>query len=63
MGDKGPGGYVVVLFGHEAEGWCPLNKCPMGQVEWFSSKSEARTYADTMPDGFEPHILSVTSDA
>lgn len=62
MSDNGPGGYVVVLFGSEADGWCSLNKCPMGLVEWFPTREEARVYADSMPEAFEPHILSVRAE-
>lgn len=54
-----PGGYVVVLFGSDADGWCSLNKCPMGHVRWFADEDQARRYADSMPEAFEPHILLV----
>ena len=54
-----PEGYVVVLFGGEADGWCTLNKCPLGTVEWFPTRQDAAQYCDTLPEGFEPHILSI----
>jgi hypothetical protein len=60
VSDNGPGGYVVVLFGGDADGWCSLNKCPMGLVEWFPTRAEARAYADSTPESFEAHILSVS---
>lgn len=56
---ESPGGYVVVLFGSPADGWCSLNKCPMAPVKWFETKNEARLYANEVPETFEPHILSV----
>lgn len=56
---ESPGGHVVVLFGSEADGYCTLSQCPMGSVQWFADKDEARRYADSMPDGFQPHILRV----
>lgn len=54
-------GYVVVLFGGSADGWCSLGKCPMGSVEWFPTTDAARRYADSVPEGFEPHILRVST--
>lgn len=52
-------GYVVVLFGSKADGWCTLSRCPLGSAEWFRTEEEARAYCDTVPSGLEPHILSV----
>lgn len=57
--ESGPGGYVVVSFGSEADRWCSLNKCPMGLVQWFPTREEGKRYADSLPDAFEPHILMV----
>lgn len=57
--ETSPGGHVVVLFGSAADEWCSLNKCPMGLVRWFADHDEARRYAETVPDGYEPHVLTV----
>jgi hypothetical protein len=56
-------GYVVVLFGGAADGWCTLGKCPMSPVEWFPTEEAARAYADWVPKGFEPHILHISTYA
>ena len=55
-----PDGYVVVLFGSKADGYCTLTRCPLGSAEWFPTRDEATAYCETLPYGFEPHILSVT---
>jgi len=54
-------GYVVVLFGGKADSWCTLDHCPLGTAEWFSTSAEAKAYAETVPEGFQPHVLSVRS--
>lgn len=56
---RSPGGYVVVSFTGDSDGWCTLTRCPMGTVDWFPTREAGRKYMDTLPDGFEPHILSV----
>lgn len=56
----GPGGYAVVLFGGEADGWCSLNKCPM-EVSWWATREEAERWADWVPAAFEPHIFPLTT--
>lgn len=60
MSGAGSGGFVVVLFGDKADGWCTLEHCPLGSAEWFPTSSEARKYADSVPAGFQPHILIVS---
>jgi hypothetical protein len=55
-------GYVVVLFGGTTDGWCTLPHCPVGTVEWFPTREAAAAYCDTVPAGFQPHILSVSGD-
>lgn len=52
-------GYVVVLFGGPSPGWCSCNRCPLGSVKWFADRDKAREYCDSVPEGFEPHVLSV----
>jgi hypothetical protein len=52
-------GYVVVLFGDKADGWCTLVRCPLGAAEWFPTEPAARDYCASIPAGFEPHILSI----
>lgn len=63
MTDLGVGrtdrGYVVVLFGDMADGWCALARCPLGTAEWFATRESAAMYCDTIPAGLQPHILSV----
>lgn len=54
-----PGGYVVVSFTGSAEGWCSLDRCPMGSTDWFPTREAAKDHADRLPEGFEPHILMV----
>jgi hypothetical protein len=56
-------GYVVVLFGSSAEGWCSLNKCPMGLASWFPTRQGAEEYSSRMPGWTQPHILSVLKES
>ena len=55
-------GYVVVLFGGKAEGYCTMDHCPLGTVEWFPTSDAAKAYAETVPEGLQPHILSVSAE-
>lgn len=52
-------GYVVVLFGNKADGWCTLSQCPVGIAEWFPTSEAAHAYSDTLSVGFQPHVLMV----
>lgn len=52
-------GYVVVLFGGAAEGWCDLNHCPMEAVGPFDTGDQARQEAARFPDGFRAHVLTL----
>ncbi len=52
-------GYIVVLFGGSADDWCDLARCPLGTAEWFPTREAAAEYCDTVPAGFQPHILTV----
>ncbi len=56
---KDASGYVVVLFGDAPEGWCNLTRCPQGIATWFPTSGEAHAYCETVPTGFEPHVLTV----
>lgn len=56
-------GYVVVLFGSSADGWCGLNRCPMGLTAWFPTRQGAEQYMARMPKWTEPHVLSVLREA
>lgn len=55
--------YVVVIFGGPAEGWCDLNHCPMTAYGPFPNSDAAHTFADTLPAGFQPHILMLEPEA
>jgi len=57
--EASPGGYVVVLFGDKADGWCTLSRCPLGIARWFPTPDSAERYVESVPESFEPHILLV----
>lgn len=52
-------GYVVVLFGQPEPSWCDLSNCPLGGAYFFETKVEAEAYCGVVPEGFQPHILTV----
>lgn len=56
-----PGGVVVVTFGSADHDECTLTRCPMAPVDWFPDRAAASAHADTLPEGFEPHILTVST--
>lgn len=57
-----PGGVVVVTFGSADHDGCALTRCPMAPVDWFPDRAAASAHAGTLPEGFEPHILTVSTD-
>lgn len=50
-------GYVVVLFGGSADGWCDLNRCPMYAIGPYLTSEDAHAAAEDQPAWTQPHIL------
>lgn len=55
------GGYVVVVFGGPADGWCDLNRCPMYAVGPFDTSEQAHAACEGFPEWQMPHVLRVKS--
>lgn len=55
-------GWVVVLFGEPADGWCSLSECPLGTAEWFPTREDADRFCAGVPEGMQPHMLIVARD-